>query len=107
MSYTGLVFLLDFANFSLHDLELGVAYIPFAGLAIIGPDLKFALWLQNNPSYRSWGKSALRQSQPEIFDVALRNQVDRPSHVRASGGNIPRSRRPLRLPLVASASIGQ
>jgi hypothetical protein len=92
MNYIGLVFLLDFAKLPLHDLRLGVAYIPFAGLAIIGPVLRFAAWLQNNRSYRSKklaGKSTLQPSQPEIFGIARGNRVDRHRRFGPLAGTAP------------------
>ena len=48
MNYIALAFLLDFAKFPLHDFRLGVEYLPFAGLAIIGPAIRFGAWLQIN-----------------------------------------------------------
>ncbi len=47
MNYIALAFLLDFKHFPLHDFRLGVQYLPFAALAILGPALKFAAWAQH------------------------------------------------------------
>jgi hypothetical protein len=51
MNYIAFAFLLDFAKFPLHDFRLGVEYLPFAGLAIVGPALRLAAWLQNSLSH--------------------------------------------------------
>lgn len=47
MNYIAFAFLLDFAKFPLHDIRLGVAYLPFAGLAILGPVLRVTAWARN------------------------------------------------------------
>ena len=48
MNYIALVFILDFAKFPYSDFSQGLKYLPFAALAILGPALKFAAWVQNN-----------------------------------------------------------
>jgi hypothetical protein len=48
MNYIAFAFLLDFAKFPSSDLRQSVAYLPFAALAIIGPALRLAAWVQNS-----------------------------------------------------------
>jgi|HubBroStandDraft_5_1064220.scaffolds.fasta_scaffold14082_3 hypothetical protein len=55
MNYIALAFLLDFKRFPTNDLRENLAYLPFAALAIIGPMLRFAAWLQNHPPWKSGG----------------------------------------------------
>ncbi len=47
MNYIAFAFLYDFAKFPLDDLRSVVRYLPFAALAILGPMLKLAAWVQN------------------------------------------------------------
>lgn len=47
MNYISFVFLLDFAKFPSNDLRNIIAYLPFAALAVAGPALRFAAWVQN------------------------------------------------------------
>ena len=51
MNYIALAFLIDFAHFPLHDFRLGLQYLPFAVLAILGPALKFAAWAQDHAKH--------------------------------------------------------
>jgi hypothetical protein len=53
MNYIALAFLLDFKRFPLNDLRESLTYLPFAILAIIGPALRFAAWVQYHLS-RNW-----------------------------------------------------
>jgi hypothetical protein len=46
MNYIALAFLLDFKRLPLNDLRESLEYLPFAALAIIGPALRFAAWVQ-------------------------------------------------------------
>jgi hypothetical protein len=46
MNYIAFAFLKDFVKFPLSDLRNALLYLPFAGLATIGPMLKLAAWMQ-------------------------------------------------------------
>ena len=50
MNYIALAFLLDFKKFPMDDLRQSFAYLPFAGLAIIGPALRFVAWIHDHLS---------------------------------------------------------
>jgi hypothetical protein len=55
MNYIALAFLLDFKRFPLNDLRESLTYLPFATLAIIGPALRFAAWVQYHLSRKLAG----------------------------------------------------
>ena len=46
MNYIAVAFLLDFKRLHLNDLREGLTYLPFTTLAIVGPALRFAAWVQ-------------------------------------------------------------
>lgn len=48
MNYIALAFLDDFKHFRVNDFYTGVAYLPFAALAIGGLGLTLAAWAQNS-----------------------------------------------------------
>jgi hypothetical protein len=63
MNYIALVFLLDFKRFPL-DLRESLTYLPFATLAIIGPALRFAAWVQYHLSRKLAGTGVGHDSVP-------------------------------------------
>lgn len=46
MNYIALVFILDFTGTPIHDFREAVLYLPFAALALAGPALNLAAWVQ-------------------------------------------------------------
>ena len=57
MNYIALAFLDDFSKLPLGDWRSIVRYLPFATLAVAGPALKLAAWVQNQ-------RHTPRQSSP-------------------------------------------
>jgi hypothetical protein len=50
MNFIAFAFLVDFKRLPLNDLRESLIYLPFTSLAIIGPALRIAAWVQNHLS---------------------------------------------------------